>query len=303
MSAVPEPFPAWQAPDRSDLVRRATAGWLLGQRSTNTRNAYQRGIERWIDWAGTVGVDPLEPARHEITAWIADLGRTYGPETVKQRITALRGWLHELTLSGVRSNFDPTAGVKLPHRDHQPRIVAISTDDVRTCLAAARELKSPAETVIALLATMGLRAAEAGRLSGVEVQPTPWGDTVLVERKGGHKVLVPLSPTVRAAADRVGWPNRDPDGWGDVLESRWRNIAYKHVSVVAKRTGLRVHPHAFRHWYVTTLLDNGVPLHEVQDAAGHASPETTRGYDRLRGQLRTVASANELIAGIVDGGC
>ena len=36
---------------------------------------------------------------------------------------------------------------------------------------------------------------------------------------------------------------------------------------------------------VTQALEAGVPIHVVQDAAGHASPETTRRYDRARHQL------------------
>ena len=47
-----------------------------------------------------------------------------------------------------------------------------------------------------------------------------------------------------------------------------------------------VHPHRLRHTFVTTLLDMGVPLQAVPDAARHASPDTTRMYDRARGLAR-----------------
>jgi integrase/recombinase XerD len=36
---------------------------------------------------------------------------------------------------------------------------------------------------------------------------------------------------------------------------------------------------------VTAALDAGVPLRDVQDAAGHADPRTTRRYDRARYSL------------------
>lgn len=43
---------------------------------------------------------------------------------------------------------------------------------------------------------------------------------------------------------------------------------------------LRLSPHSFRVATVTDLLDQGVPLDEVQYLAGHADPRTTRLYDR-----------------------
>ena len=36
---------------------------------------------------------------------------------------------------------------------------------------------------------------------------------------------------------------------------------------------------------MTAALEAGVPLHEVQDAAGHADPGTTQGYNRARHNL------------------
>ena len=47
----------------------------------------------------------------------------------------------------------------------------------------------------------------------------------------------------------------------------------------------KISPHSLRHTMVTLALDAGVPIHIVQDAAGHASPETTRRYDRARHAL------------------
>jgi len=46
-----------------------------------------------------------------------------------------------------------------------------------------------------------------------------------------------------------------------------------------------VYPHALRHAFVTLSLDAGAALRDVQDAAGHADPRTTRRYDRSRHNL------------------
>lgn len=65
-----------------------------------------------------------------------------------------------------------------------------------------------------------------------------------------------------------------------------RHAARRIVSRVARRAGISrpVAPHTLRHSFVALSLDAGVPLRDVQDAAGHKDPRTTQIYDRLRGQ-------------------
>jgi len=47
----------------------------------------------------------------------------------------------------------------------------------------------------------------------------------------------------------------------------------------------RMHSHMLRHTFVTTTLDAGVDLRDVQIAARHADPRTTMRYDRARKNL------------------
>ena len=42
----------------------------------------------------------------------------------------------------------------------------------------------------------------------------------------------------------------------------------------------RLSPHSFRVTTITDLLEQDVPLEDVQRLAGHADPRTTRLYDR-----------------------
>jgi integrase/recombinase XerD len=54
---------------------------------------------------------------------------------------------------------------------------------------------------------------------------------------------------------------------------------------LAGAAGVRIarpHPHMLRHTFVTTMLDAGVDLRDVQIAARHADPRTTMRYDRAR---------------------
>jgi hypothetical protein len=47
----------------------------------------------------------------------------------------------------------------------------------------------------------------------------------------------------------------------------------------------KLHPHMLRHTFLTTMLDAGVDLRDVQIAARHADPRTTMRYDRARNNL------------------
>jgi site-specific recombinase XerD len=44
-------------------------------------------------------------------------------------------------------------------------------------------------------------------------------------------------------------------------------------------------PHSFRVTTTTDLLEQGVPLEDVQRLAGHADPRTTRLYDRRQKKI------------------
>ena len=55
-----------------------------------------------------------------------------------------------------------------------------------------------------------------------------------------------------------------------------------------------------RHTYVTTMLDAGIDLRDVQIAARHADPRTTMRYDRARNNLDR--HANYILAAFMAAG-
>ena len=67
-----------------------------------------------------------------------------------------------------------------------------------------------------------------------------------------------------------------------------RHAATRRLHHLAMTAGVRLprmHPHMLRHTYVTTMLDAGVDLRDVQIAARHADSRTTMRYDRARNNL------------------
>jgi len=107
--------------------------------------------------------------------------------------------------------------------------------------------------------------------------------------KGNRIVLVPLPPAAGRAVDRaVG----DRSSRAILLNTRGvrmdRHAATRRLRHLAAQAGVRLprmHPHMLRHTFVTTMLDAGVDLRDVQIAARHADPRTTMRYDRARNNL------------------
>ena len=67
-------------------------------------------------------------------------------------------------------------------------------------------------------------------------------------------------------------------------EDLGQNLDPKPAPKPKKAAGLPTHfsPHSFRVTTVTDLLEQNVPLEDVQYLAGHSDPRTTRIYDRRR---------------------
>ena len=101
-------------------------------------------------------------------------------------------------------------------------------------------------------------------------------------------VQVPLPPAVGRAIDRAaGRRDRGPIPLNSRGARMDRHAATRRLHRLARVNGLRtkVHPHMLRHTFVTTMLDAGVDLRDVQIAARHADPRTTMRYDRARTNL------------------
>ncbi|HUZ51242.1 MAG TPA: tyrosine-type recombinase/integrase, partial [Streptosporangiaceae bacterium] len=142
--------------------------------------------------------------------------------------------------------------------------------------------------LISLLALNGLRVSEATG-ADIEAMGIERGHrTLVITRKGGKVVTVPLAPrTARAIDLAIGERCEGPvflAGNGRRLD---RHGAGRIVRRVARRAGIakRVGPHTLRHAFITAALDAGVPLRDVQEAASHADPRTTMRYDRARASL------------------
>ena len=157
-------------------------------------------------------------------------------------------------------------------------------------LTTARESQDPCDfALVAMLGLLGLRIFEATCADIADLGDEHGHRVLRVCGKGTKVVLIPLPPAVgraldRAVGDRVTGPI--------LLNSRGarmdRHAATRRLRRLADTAGVRIskaHPHMLRHTFVTTMLDAGVDLRDVQIAARHADPRTTMRYDRARKNL------------------
>ena len=270
--------------------------WLLGYESPATRRNYGADLTAWLDFSGSYGFDPLQAQRVHVDAWARILNaRNAAPRTVARRLAAVSSWYGYLVAEGVRAD-SPAEHVRRPKIPDRGETPGLNRDELRRLLRAAEQHGSPRSiALLTLLAHTGLRIGEA--LSrDVEHLAHDRGHRILrLERKGGRGDRTVLTaPVSRALDDYLSGRSTGPLFITKAGKRMGEPEAWKMVRRLARRAGLdgagELRPHSLRVAFITGAREAGVPLEDVQDAAGHNDPRTTRRYDRGRHSLDRHAS-------------
>jgi integrase/recombinase XerD len=199
------------------------------------------------------------------------------------------GFYRTCVIDGVLEH-SPAEYVRRPFVPPESPTLGFTHLQFEALLAAARQSASDCDfALVAMLGLLGLRIFEATG-ANIEDLGEEHGHRVLrICGKGTKIALIPLPPAVGRAIDRATGSR----GTGPILlNSRGtrmdRHAATRRLRRLAGNAGVRIartHPHMLRHTFVTTMLDAGVDLRDVQIAARHADPRTTMRYDRARQNL------------------
>ncbi len=158
-------------------------------------------------------------------------------------------------------------------------------------LTAARDSTNPNDfALVAMLGLLGLRIFEA---TGADIAD--------LGEEHGHRVLRVARqrrqdrprPAPARRRPRHRPRHRRPHQRADPAQPHAAHRMDRHAATRRLRASpptpacgcRRMHPHMLRHTFVTTMLDAGVDLRDVQIAARHADPRTTMRYDRARNNL------------------
>lgn len=292
--AVPDPRVTLAPVSQHDLAVRSIAeAYLVRYGNPLTRGGYRADLEGWGRWCQARGIPLLGATRAHVELWLREQeaeGRA--PATRARRLAAVAGF-YETAVEERFLERSPAARVRRPRLDRDSQTLGLEREQCRALLDAAA-LAGPREhALICLLLLNGLRISEALGIRPADLSVVQGHQVVTVTRKGGYRARVALPPrTVRAISEVVS--SRGGARMDDSLFRAARGGgpldifgAGRLVRQLARAAGISssVHPHMLRHAFVTSALAAGVPLHRVQDAAGHADPRTTMRYNRAMGQL------------------
>ena len=271
----------------TNTERLALAGFLAGY-SGLTREAYELDLRQYTSWCHQHHLRLFQVRRADIECFARDLEtRGRARATITRRLCTIAGF-YRYAVEEDLLDHSPAAHVRRPRLDYESHATALDRNELGALLVAAG-LGPPAEhALISLLALNGLRVSEATGAS-IEALGLERGHrTLVITRKGGKVVTIPLAPRTARATDLATDERTDGPIFlatdGRRLD---RHGAGRIVRRVAHRAGItkNVSPHTLRHAFITAALDAGVPLRDVQEAASHSDPRTTMRYDRARSSL------------------
>ena len=276
--------------------------WLASQKSARTRRAYRQDVAHFMRTLGVATPEQLRQVDHRaVIAWERIMREQDGASasTVRRRLAALSSLFKHLVRHGA-ANRNPVVDVQRP---------AINREEGSTAAfskaQARRLLDAPATDTVAGLRDrailsvglqVGLRRAEIAALTVDDLHQNRGLDALRLTRKGGRRDALAINPQtaarIRAYLDLAkhggdhGGPlfrplrgNAKPhDPAGKMDPDTIDRVLRKYAASIGLGRGYSAH--SMRATFITTALENGAQLEDVQKAAGHRDPSTTKLYDR-----------------------
>jgi len=269
----------------------------------HTNRAYRHAVHRFLAHCESLGVplpqiqadllkDYIKGLRNEVN------GKEASKPTKKLHLAGIRKFFDNLVVRHAVA-LNPALSVRGPkHKVREGKTPAMSTEDARKLLASIDVTDVVGLRDRAIIATLIYTAARVGavaKLSHRDYYRDGRQHCLQLDEKGGVVREIPVrhdlegfideyiaaagtaevsSPLFRSAVRKT---KRLADAGmtaNDILRMVKRRFA------AAGLEATRLTCHSFRATTITNLLEQGVPLDDVQYLAGHSDPRTTRLYDR-----------------------
>jgi len=231
----------------TNAERLALAGFLAGYTGL-TRDAYALDLRQFASWCHQRRVRLFDARRPHIECFAHDLeARGRARATVTRRLCTIAGF-YQYAVEEELLDHSPAAHVRRPRLDYESHATGLERNELGALLVAAGLGTAAEHALISLLALNGLRVSEATG-ADIEALGTERGHrTLVITRKGGKVVTIPLAPrTARAIDLAIGERCEGPVFLAPDGRRLDRHGAGRIVRRIAQRAGItkpvgRAHP-------------------------------------------------------------
>jgi integrase/recombinase XerD len=277
--------------------------WLEKQKSRHTRRAYRLDVRHFMQALDITSVDQLRQIDHRaVIAWerMQREQEAAKSSTVRRRLAALSSLFKHLVRHGVVAR-NPVVDVERPTINRiEGSTAAFSKIQARKILdaPAADTLAGLRDrAILSVGLQVGFRRAEIAALNVGDLHQNRGFDALRVVRKGGRREALAINlqaaQRIRAYLDIAGHSDdiegplfrpvrgnqkKKFDASGRMDPDAIDRMVRKYAAKIGLGRGYSVH--SMRATFITTALENGAQLEDVQKAAGHRDPSTTKLYDR-----------------------
>jgi integrase/recombinase XerD len=303
-----------------DAVTRFAEYFTVTIQNPHTRRAYFRNALTFLRWCEDRGLRDLRAIKPMmVAAFIEQLKATHAKPSVKQHLATVR-MLFDWLVTGHVVDVNPAHSVRGPKhvvtKGLTPVLDADETKQLLDSIPTTRDIvvinaqgkKVPVPNLIglrdrALIAAMFFTFARVGAVVAMTVEDYyPQGKRwwLRLHEKGGKSHDMPAHHTLEAYLDayvKAAGIADDPKGplfrsaprTNAVLTRNPLNTAdvWRMIRRRAKQAGIptKIGCHSFRATGITNYLTNDGTLEKAQQMASHASPRTTKLYDRTNDQV------------------
>jgi site-specific recombinase XerD len=299
-SPVPHPAPLFTPTPKA--AKRVLEFFTAQVNNDHTRKAYLNATRRFAAWCDAHGLHELAAVQpFHVAAFIKELQGQFTPPTVKQHLAALR-MLFDWLVTGHVIEANPAHAVRGPkYVVKKGKTPVLNVDEARALLDAI-----PIDTLTglrdrALIGVMVYTFARVNAVISMKVKDyftqgrRGW---VRLHEKGGKEHEVPCHHSLEKlldeylaaagiAGDAEGPLFRTTGRKTGQVHAMWQQDAYRMIQRKAAAAGIetKIGNHTFRATGITAYLKNKGTLEHAQTIANHASPRTTKLYDRRSDEI------------------
>lgn len=237
-----------------------------------TIKEYRNDLNMFIKTVGDKNINEIRTA--DIMIFRTSL--ECSPSLINRRMSALNTFFNFLVdMELINSNpFKPSLRIK---KVKQKVPEALTEEEVEKILTAAKQRSQRDYLLIKTILYCGLRISEALNLKRSDIITVKGRKVLKILGKGNKERFVPLpSELAEELTDYI----KNLEG-ERLFPLKYHGAKYI-FDKIKEKTGIHLHPHKLRHTFATLLVDKGVDIRIIQAFLGHASPNTSARYAKVR---------------------